>query len=151
MKMIIRKAVSNDLRVIAGFQLMMARESEGIDLDRVVLENGIKAVFDDPSKGQYYVTIIDNKVVASLMITYEWSDWRNGMVWWIQSVFVMADYRQKGVFKAMFNYLKDIVSSEPAIRGLRLYVDKSNFNAQAVYEVLGMNGEHYQVFEWIKS
>ena len=89
-------------------------------------------------------------VVASLLITPEWSDWRNKTILWIQSVYVVPSYREKGVFKAVYNHILNLVSKDPAIGGIRLYVDKTNQRAQQVYARMGMNGEHYQVFEWMK-
>jgi GNAT superfamily N-acetyltransferase len=128
----------------------MAMETESLELDPLVLEAGIRAVFDDPAKGHYYVAETDGVVVASLMLTFEWSDWRNGNVWWIQSVYMEKAYRNRGIFRQMYEYLRQFVLQDPAIRGLRLYVDERNRNAQAVYRAIGMNGDHYRVFEWMK-
>ena len=89
-------------------------------------------------------------IVASTMITYEWSDWRNGVVWWIQSVYVAPEARGQGVYKGLYAYVQELANDDPNIRGIRLYVDKRNTRAQQVYAKLGMNGEHYQVFEWMK-
>lgn len=147
---IIRTAKISDLPFICDFQLRMAMETENIELDPLILEAGISAIFRDPSKGVYYVAESGGKTVASLMITYEWSDWRNGLVWWIQSVFIDPGYRKQGIFKLMFEKLKDTVSNDLSVRGLRLYVDERNHNAQAVYKAIGMDGGHYRVFEWMK-
>jgi ribosomal protein S18 acetylase RimI-like enzyme len=147
----IRQATIEDISRIATFQMAMALETENLKLDAPTLQKGIAAVFADSSKGQYFVYEINGKVEASLMITYEWSDWRNGVVWWIQSVFVTKEYRGQGVYKKMYEHLKEIISSQESIRGLRLYVDKTNAAAQKVYSKLGMNGEHYQLFEWMKD
>jgi ribosomal protein S18 acetylase RimI-like enzyme len=86
-----------------------------------------------------------------LLITYEWSDWRDGVVWWIQSVYVRPDARQKGVYAGLYQHIKELVGNDPEVSGIRLYVDRRNTGAQQVYARLGMNGEHYQVFEWMKS
>jgi GNAT superfamily N-acetyltransferase len=145
-----RDALSADAPAIIDFQLAMARETEELELDREVLTRGVHAVFDDPSLGRYFVAESGGAVVASLLITYEWSDWRNGMVWWIQSVFVVADHRRRGVYAGLYALVRAIVDGDPAIRGIRLYVDQRNSRAQQVYARLGMDGGHYQVFEWMK-
>jgi ribosomal protein S18 acetylase RimI-like enzyme len=85
------------------------------------------------------------------MITYEWSDWRNRNIWWIQSVYVKPEARRKGVYAAMYAHIKNLVQADPSIGGIRLYVDKTNTPAQHTYSKLGMNGDHYQVFEWMKK
>ena len=145
-----RKAIPTDAPQITNFQLLMAKETEDLELDLDICTQGVKAVFADPSKGEYFVAELNGKVVASLMITYEWSDWRNGVVWWIQSVYVDSSDRGHGVFKGLYNHVKEIVLSDKNIRGIRLYVDKTNINAQEVYNKLGMNGQHYSLFEWMK-
>lgn len=108
-------------------------------------------MFEDPSKGFYNIAEINKETVGCHMVTYEWSDWRNGQVYWLQSVYVEERSRQHGVFRAMFRLLKEQVMSDPGIAGLRLYVDKSNGRAQNVYASMGMNGDHYTVFEWMKG
>lgn len=127
----------------------MALETEGLELSTEVLSRGVEAVFNDPGKGTYYVAVSSEGVIASLMITREWSDWRNGWVWWIQSVYVLPDYRGKGVYAAMYAYLKEISERDPDVLGLRLYVDQRNVQACKVYERLGMNGDHYSLYEWM--
>ncbi|MDZ7648277.1 MAG: GNAT family N-acetyltransferase [Cytophagales bacterium] len=109
----------------------------------------MQSVFEDVNKGAYYVAFDDDTVIGSLMTTYEWSDWRNGTVIWIQSVYVLPAYRGQGVYKKMYEHVQSLVTPESGYRGIRLYVDKTNLAAQKVYEKLGMNGEHYQVFEWM--
>jgi GNAT superfamily N-acetyltransferase len=146
----IRLANIDDAKIIASFQTEMAYETEKILLDKDIIERGVNAVFYDPKKGKYIVAVKDDDVIASLLLTPEWSDWRNKWVWWIQSVYVTPHYRGKKVFKQMFNYIKKIIDMDTEAAGLRLYVDISNNRAKAVYEALGMNGEHYQVFEWMK-
>ncbi len=146
--MIIRESNRGDLEAIVDFQLKMAKETEGLDLNQERLRKGVAAVYDNPTRGIYYVAEIDNNVVASLLTTYEWSDWRNGLVIWIQSVYVLPEYRQKGVYKKMYLYLKEMVKNNPSLLGLRLYVEKNNVIAQQVYKNCGMDGEHYGMFEW---
>lgn len=150
MNIIIREASLGDAKTIIDFQIKMAWETEKLNLDRAVLEKGVISVFNDPHKGTYFVAEDNGRVVASLLITFEWSDWRNATVWWIQSVFVIEGYRGKGVFKKMYQFISEKVKKIPSLAGLRLYVEKSNAAAQCVYEKLGMNGNHYQMYEWFK-
>ena len=145
--MIFREAKNTEYKLIAGFQQKMAFETENYHLDINTVTKGVEAVFNDTSKGKYYIVEEDEKVIASLLTTYEWSDWRNSQVIWIQSVFVLPNYRKKGVFKIMYSNIKDIVSKSPEYSGIRLYVDKTNTNAQKVYTKIGMQGEHYSLFE----
>lgn len=149
--MTIRRAKPEEYKIIAGFQQKMAMETENFELNTDTILNGVKAVFDVPQRGQYYVVETDGKVIASLLTTYEWSDWRNSTILWIQSVYVLREYRQKGIFKNMYNYLKEIVNNSQKYSGLRLYVDKSNKTAQQVYKNLGMTNEHYELFEEIQQ
>jgi GNAT superfamily N-acetyltransferase len=145
-----REATPADVPAIIDFQIAMARETEELDLDRAILTRGVNALFAEPSLGRYYVAEESGRVVGSLMITYEWSDWRNGMVWWIQSVYVVPELRRQGVYAGLYAHVRKIVEPDPAIRGIRLYVDNRNASAQLVYARLGMEGEHYRVFEWMK-
>ncbi len=146
----IEMAKLEHLNNIVSFQLAMAKETEDQILDKAILTKGVRAVFEKPNLAQYYVAINEGQVIASTMITYEWSDWRNSTVWWIQSVYVLPEFRGQKVFKKMYEYLQSQVKNSDNIGGLRLYVDKRNQNAQGVYETLGMNGEHYSLFEWMK-
>jgi len=146
-----REATVAEVPVIVGFQVAMARETEDLDLDREVCTRGVQAVFDDTSRGRYFVAEEGGEVVASLMITYEWSDWRNGNVWWIQSVYVRPSFRGKRVYAGLYEHVQQQVKADESLRGIRLYVDRRNVSAQQVYTKLGMNGEHYQVFEWMKT
>jgi len=145
-----RDAHPSDCDAIVSFQMAMARETEDLELDGEILMRGVEAVFGDPQLGRYFVAESDFRVVASLLITYEWSDWRNGVVWWIQSVYVMPEFRRQRIYAGMYEHVKQIVDTQPYVRGIRLYVDRRNTRAQEVYTRLGMNGEHYQVFEWMK-
>jgi ribosomal protein S18 acetylase RimI-like enzyme len=129
----------------------MAQETESIQLDFHTVTNGVHAVFEDATKGSYYVAVENDTVVGSLMTTYEWSDWRCGTVIWIQSVYIIPTHRGQGVYKKMYEHIQSLITPESGYRGIRLYVDKTNLAAQKVYEKLGMNGEHYQVFEWMKG
>ena len=146
-----RQATPSDVSVIVDFQVAMARETEELDLDREVCTRGVQAVFDDDSRGRYFLAQSEGTVIASLMITYEWSDWRSGNVWWIQSVYVRPEFRRQGVYAGLYLHVQSLVQSDDSVRGIRLYVDRRNVSAQQVYTRLGMNGDHYQVFEWMKT
>lgn len=147
---IFREATPDDAPTIVDFQLLMARETEDLLLDPDICRLGVAAVFLDPALGRYYVAEKDGCVIASAMITWEWSDWRNGVVWWLQSVYVPVAERRQGVFTGLYHYLRQQVEADPNTRGIRLYVDRRNTKAQQVYARLGMNGDHYSVFEWMK-
>jgi GNAT superfamily N-acetyltransferase len=146
-----REAVRADIEAIVAFQVALAQESEDLALDPATCTRGIEALFANPALGRYFVAEADGRPVASLMITLEWSDWRNGMVWWIQSVYVVEELRRQRIYAGLYEHVKQLASADPAIKGIRLYVDRRNHRAQEVYARLGMNGEHYQVFEWMKS
>ena len=146
----IKRASINHVKSIIDFQQKMAKETEGINLDLDVLSKGVHTAFNDASKGIYYVAIDNDTVIASLLTTYEWSDWRNGCVLWIQSVYVLKEHRGKGIFNKMYQHLKSMVVNSDEYLGLRLYVDKTNINAQKVYDKMGMDGEHYKMYEWFK-
>ncbi len=146
----IRKAVSEDAGAIVDFQLRMAWETESLKLDQDKVVRGVEAVFSDSSKGQYFVAEAEGIVVASLLITCEWSDWRNSNVWWLQSVYVIPDFRRQGVFRKMYMYIRDLAGEKDAA-GLRLYVETGNERARKTYESLGMNSEHYAFYEWMRK
>ena len=148
--MLVRKATTKDINSIVDFQLKMASETEGIELNKITVLKGVTAVINDTNKGQYYVTEINNRIVASLLTTYEWSDWRNGTILWIQSVYVLNEYRRKGVYRNMYSHIKQLVMDNPNLNGIRLYADKSNLTAHKTYQELGMSPDHYITFEWLK-
>ena len=147
----IREAKTQDVSSLIDFQLKMALETENLQLEISTLSMGMNKLMKDPSKGKYYVAEEGGEVIGCLMITYEWSDWRCGTVLWIQSVYVAEPWRGKGVYKKMYQYIKSSVQEDPDLKGIRLYVEKSNLRAKEVYANLGMNGEHYTVFEWMKE
>ena len=148
--MLIRKARPEDASKIAGFQLAMALETEDLQLDKKTVDKGVEAVFKDPSKGNYYIAEIEEHVVASLLTTFEWSDWRNGTVLWIQSVYVLPDFRKIGIYTAMYQHIQQLVTENDDLKGIRLYAEKTNETAHLVYEKAGMSAEHYQLYEWLK-
>lgn len=147
----IKLANEEDRFLIARFQIKMAKETEDLSLDNEIVNNGVMSVFQDPHKGKYIVAEINDKIVASLLLTYEWSDWRNSLVLWIQSVYVLPEMRGKGIFRNLYKYVKKIAAEDKNVSGIRLYVNKSNKKAMGVYNAIGMNGEHYKVFEWMKE
>ncbi|HBX53480.1 MAG: GNAT family N-acetyltransferase [Bacteroidetes bacterium RIFOXYA12_FULL_35_11] len=147
----IRQARLADEEKIIAFQLAMAAETEGLELNLDILKKGVNSIFTDATKGIYYVAEINEEVVGSMLVTYEWSDWRNGLVLWFQSVYILPEHRGKGIFRKMYDFLKEKVLTDEHLKGLRLYVDKRNVNAQKVYTSLGMSGEHYATFEWMKE
>ena len=146
-----REANRRDARDIIEFQLAMARETEEIELNRHVTARGVEAVFEDRTLGRYFVADSGDQLIASLMITFEWSDWRNGIVWWIQSVYVRPEFRRQRVYGGLYEFVKRLADSNETVKGIRLYVDERNGSAQEVYKRLGMNGDHYRVFEWMKE
>jgi len=146
----VRKANPADAASIIDFQLKMAWETEMIKLNRETVTKGVSTVLADSTKGQYYVSESESKVIASLLITFEWSDWRNCNVWWFQSVYVIPEFRRQGVFSKMYTYIKNL-SVEQGIAGLRLYVETRNLNARKTYESLGMTSEHYSFYEWMRE
>ena len=147
MDIIIRQAAVTDAATIAEFNALMAKETENLELDRERLRKGTEALIADTSKGIYYLAEAGGRVVGQLMITYEWSDWRNATFWWIQSVYVHPEYRSRGVFRSLYRHIESIARTRGDICGLRLYVDNSNNRARQTYEALGMNRSHYQIMD----
>jgi GNAT superfamily N-acetyltransferase len=145
-----REASLQDAPAIVEFQIAMARETEAVDLDRHVCSRGVEAIFEDRSLGRYFVADTGTELAGSLLITLEWSDWRNGVVWWIQSVYIRPELRNRGVYGGLYGFVRRMAEANESVKGLRLYVDKRNTIAQEVYRRLGMNGDHYQVYEWMK-
>ena len=149
--MVIRRAQTGEAGDIVNFQIAMALETENYVLDPELITKGVMSAMEDESKGWYFVAELDGQVVGSLMITFEWSDWRNAMVLWIQSVFVDKAHRGKGVYKALYEHIQEIVNDSEDYVGIRLYVDKTNTSALKVYEKLGMDSQHYGMCEWMKG
>ena len=147
MELKIRRASLADAPVIADFNIRLAEESEHLRLDRACVAAGVAAVLSDASKGIYFVAETDGAVAGQLMITYEWSDWRNGNLWWIQSVYVKEEFRAQGVFKALFRHLENLARTSDDVAGLRLYMHADNERARKTYERLGMKNSNYEVFE----
>ena len=137
---------ANDIEAIARFQVAMAMESEGTELNLERVTRGVTMAMNDISKGEYIVVRIDGKAVGSLMLTREWSDWNCQWYWWIQSVYVEPQHRGKGVYRAMYEYVKQL-AHEQNVSQIRLYVDKTNHTAQQAYQHLGMSETHYLMYE----
>ena len=148
--MIIRRALLQDAAELAKFNINMARETEGIELVPEVIGAGVKAMIEDPQMGFYLVVELDNGIQASLMVTTEWSDWRNGLFWWVQSVYVDPQYRRRGIYRRLYEYTKELAAHKPRVCGFRLYVEQDNHNAQKTYVALGMEQSPYRLFEELK-
>jgi len=146
----IRNAVRDDAVAITAFQIAMARETEGIDLDPPTVAKGVDAVFGDAAKGAYRVAEEDGKLLGVMLTIPEWSDWRNGDVVWIHSTYVVPEARRRGIFREFYRTMKRGVEASDALKGLRLFVDKKNARAREVYEAMGMNRDHYELYEWLQ-
>ena len=144
----IRPATEADIQFIIDSQLSMALETEQLRLEPHLVEKGVKAVFSDSGRGFYLLAEAGGFRAGCLMVTPEWSDWRNASIWWFQSVYVIPEYRRMGVFRMMYDHVKQ-EGIECGIAGLRLYVESANVRAQKTYEAMGMNGSHYRTFEWM--
>ncbi len=146
----IRKATSQDVTNLVDFNCAMALETESKKLIRDLVTHGVNRLLNKPEYGFYVITEIDHQAVGSLMITNEWSDWRNGNFWWIQSVYVKPEFRQRGVYRAMYKHVQTLAESDENVCGFRLYVEKENISAQKTYRSLGMEETHYMMFEALK-
>ncbi|MFU8861153.1 MAG: GNAT family N-acetyltransferase [Cyclonatronaceae bacterium] len=147
--LIIRRAVEADAEAIIRFNIAMARETEQKVLPEDKIRPGVNALFRKPEYGFYLAAVAGDRVVGCLMVTYEWSDWRNGLFWWIQSVYVIPEFRRKGVYRSMYETLRELAAGTPDHCGFRLYVEKENRNAQETYTALGMKETRYALFEEI--
>jgi GNAT superfamily N-acetyltransferase len=143
----IRQAILDDAEIIAKFNVTLARESEALELDLDCVRAGVKALLRDAAKGTYFVAESAGEVVGQLLITHEWSDWRNGDFWWLQSVYVRPDFRRRGVFRALFDFVQAKAAAARNVCGLRLYMEQDNDRAREAYRRLGMEETHYRVFE----
>ena len=143
----IRRATLADAERIAEHNAAMARETEGLELDRERLRQGVLAVLRDPAKGFYTVAEVYGQVVGQMMVTFEWSDWRNATFWWLQSVYVQPAFRQRGVYRRLYEHVLEEAQARNDICGVRLYVSKENQTAQRVYERLGLKPAQYAMYE----
>ena len=145
----IREAGKADLDTIVDFNCRLAAETEGKTLDRHRVRDGVAALLADAGKGRYWLAELDGEPAGQLMITREWSDWRNGTFWWIQSVYVRDAARGTGVFSALYRHVETLARNDPGICGIRLYVERGNERAQRTYAALGLVGGAYRVMETV--
>jgi GNAT superfamily N-acetyltransferase len=143
----IRLALERDIEAMVGFNQAMAFETEGKHLDAAVLTSGVGAVFRDDQKGFYVVAEDEGRIIGGLMVTSEWSDWRDSWFWWIQSVYILPDYRGRGIYRLLYEFVRKRARERGDVCGFRLYVEKENVSAQRVYEKLGMEISHYLMYE----
>jgi ribosomal protein S18 acetylase RimI-like enzyme len=143
----VRPARQEDVSLMVRWQMAMALETEDKPLDEAVLTRGIQRAFEDAQKGRYFIAEIEGRPAGTLMLTWEWSDWRDGWWWWIQSVFVDEAFRRRGVYRAMYAHVLELAQADPEVRGIRLYVEHENANARRTYEFLGMKESGYVMYE----
>lgn len=143
----IRAARATDCALLVEFAIAMARETEGQELDRATVERGVAALLADPGKGRTFLLDEGGVPVATLTLTTEWSDWRDGWFWWIQSVYVAPASRGRGHYRRLHEHVRALAAAQPDVYGLRLYVERENTGAQATYRALGMHETHYRLFE----
>lgn len=143
----VRPAVAADRDVIAAFNAAMARETERRELDLATLSRGVERGLADPAKGRYFVAELDGRTAGCLLVTTEWSDWRAGWFWWIQSVYVALDCRGRGVYGALHEHVRAAARAAGDVVGLRLYVEQENARAQRTYRKLGMTETGYRLYE----
>ena len=143
----IRTATTSDSATIARFNAAMALESEDVELDLAVVTAGVQAALADTAKAFYLLAEAGGLPVGQLMVTYEWSDWRNGWIWWVQSVYVAPEHRRKGVYRNLYQRLEQMAADEGNVRGIRLYVMRENVVAKKTYESLGMHHSGYDLYE----
>lgn len=143
----IRDAVPVDQPLIASFNSLLAEETEGKQLDPTLIGPGVSAILNDEGLGRYWLAEVDGAVAGQIMVTYEWSDWRNGMIWWIQSVYIPVEFRRMGVFRALYRHVESLVEDDQNACGLRLYVEKNNARAIQTYRDFKMSEPGYLVME----
>lgn len=144
---IIRIATAEDAGSLVRFNQAMALETEGKELSFDTISNGVASVFSDDKKGFYVVAEQNEVIVGGLMVTYEWSDWRNKWFWWIQSVYILPEGRGQKLYSRMYEFVKQKAADAGNVCGFRLYVENDNYHAQQVYEKLGMESSHYLMYE----
>ena len=145
-----RPATLTDTEALVEFNQRLAQETEDIRLNEATLRAGVEAILSDPSLGFYLVAVRDETPIGSLMITREWSDWRNGVFWWIQSVYVLLDYRRQGIYRRLYQEVQGLAKSHN-VCGFRLYVERDNTVAQATYRNMGMTETPYKMFEHVEA
>jgi ribosomal protein S18 acetylase RimI-like enzyme len=145
-----RRGAERDADTIASFNAAMALETEGKELIPEVIGAGVRRLIGMPSLGFYIVAEHAGEVIGCLMVTNEWSDWRNGLFWWIQSVYVKQAHRRRGVYRRMYEHVRSLAQSDSSVCGFRLYVEKENETAHATYSSLGMKETDYLIYEELK-
>ena len=143
----IREGRPEDAAIIAEYNQRMALETEDKKLDPETVRKGVEQGLLQPNKCRYFVAEAEGQVIGQVMVTYEWSDWRNGDLWWIQSVYVHPDHRRQGIFTKLYQYIEALARKDSKVRGLRLYVEEDNATGQSVYIKLGMSHAGYHVYE----
>lgn len=143
----IRPALDTDVEILANFNLELCRETEGRELDLMTVTNGVRRFVSESKRGRYFVAEVDGEVAGQAAHTFEWSDWRNGEIWWIQSVYVHPRFRSKGVFRALFTHIKKLGEADVDCCGIRLYMERENQTARESYRRLGFSETGYVVFE----
>jgi GNAT superfamily N-acetyltransferase len=143
----IRDATLDDAVTIVDFNQRLAWESEHKRLDHQTLSQGVERLLSDASRGRYFVACRDGQIVGQLLITYEWSDWRNGPIWWLQSVYVVPEFRRQGVFRRLHAHVRSLAKDQSQAVALRLYVERNNHAAHEVYRQAGMEDAGYFVME----
>jgi GNAT superfamily N-acetyltransferase len=147
MPLVVRPATAADAAIIVEFNRRLALESEGKALDPALLQSGVQRALTDASTGRYFVAVEGDQILGQLGVTYEWSDWRNGWFWWIQSVYVQLEARRRGVFRTLFQHIEAAAKNDPHVIGIRLYLDADNDAAQRTYEALGLKLTGYKLME----
>jgi GNAT superfamily N-acetyltransferase len=143
----VRDATPADIDAIVGYNQRLAGETEGKSLDPDVIGAGVRRGFSSPEMCRYFVAEADRRVIGTTMLTYELTDWRDGVIWWLQSVFIDPEFRRHGVFRAIYRHIENLARQHPDVRGLRLYVHRDNARAMQTYEALGMEKAGYELYE----
>jgi GNAT superfamily N-acetyltransferase len=143
----VRDATSADIDAIVGYNQRLAGETEGKSLDPAVIGAGVRRGFSSPGMCRYFVAEAGGRVIGTTMLTYELTDWRDGVIWWLQSVFIEPEFRRHGVFRAIYRHIETLARQHPDVRGLRLYVHRDNARAMKTYEALGMEKAEYELYE----
>ena len=147
MRIVVRDAAVSDINTIVEFNQRLAHETEGKSLEPSVIGAGVRRGFESPQMCRYFVAEVDGIVVGTTMLTYELTDWRDGVIWWLQSVFIEPVFRRHGVFRAIYRHIESLAREHPDVRGLRLYVHRDNARAMKTYESLGMEKAGYELYE----
>lgn len=147
MKITVRDATAADLEAIVGYNQRLAGETEGKTLDPAVIAAGVRRGFTSPQLCRYFVAEVDGRIAGTTMLTYELTDWRDGVIWWLQSVFIEPEHRRHGVFRAIYHHIEELARAHPEVRGLRLYVHRDNARAMKTYESMGMEKAGYELYE----